>query len=261
MAGSIQQRREGAIAYVTFDNRERFNAMSHDMCSAAHQAFIEIAADPKVRAVVIEGAGEKAFIAGADISEFDTLRDTPEAQKKHAEILGGMNEALLNISVPVVARIRGWCLGGGMAVALCCDLRISSSNSRFGIPAAKLGLGYAYRPLEQLCEIVGHSNAREILFTGNKFSADEAFDMGLVNRVFADSKFDDEFLSYIENIAANAPLTLKAAKFTLNQFGRAREERDLETSNKMTQNCDQSDDFIEGRHAFMEKRKPVFNGR
>lgn len=261
MAGSIKTRREGSIAYVVFDNPDRFNAMSHGMCREAHKAFDDISADADIRAVVIEGAGEKAFISGADISEFDSMRNTPEAQKEHGEILNGMCDALMNINVPVIAKIRGWCLGGGLAVALCCDLRICSDNSRFGTPAAKLGLGYGFRQLDLMCATVGLSTAREILFTGNKYSADEALQMNLVNRVVALAEFDEYFASYIENISTNAPLTIKAAKFIIKEIGRDPAERDIEGCDAMTRMCDESQDFIEGRHAFIEKRKPDFKGR
>jgi enoyl-CoA hydratase len=253
-------RREGAVGYLIFNNPERHNAVSLEMWAAATRILEQFRTDDAVRVVVVTGAGGKAFISGADISKFGDERATEAAVAHYNETVATANRTFHEFPKPTIAMIRGYCIGGGLGLAVCCDLRICSDNSRFGIPAAKLGLGYGFLGIKRLTDLVGPSFAKEIFFTARQFDAEEARLMGLVNRVLPAEELDAYVRNYAETIAGNAPLTVNAVKFIVGESVKDPDKRDLARADALVQACFNSKDYVEGRTAFMEKRKPVFTG-
>jgi enoyl-CoA hydratase len=254
-------RKDGHIGYVIFNNPERHNAVSLDMWAATSQMLDAFAGDDDVRAVVITGAGGKSFVSGADISKFESERSSLEAVKHYNTIVARANETIAEFPKPTIAMIRGYCIGGGLGLAVCCDLRICSDNSKFGIPAAKLGLGYSYPGVKRLSDIVGPAFAKEIFFTARQFDAEEARVMGLVNRIVPADELEAYVKNYADTIANNAPLTVKAAKFIANETMRDESKRNPARCAELVEQCFKSSDYTEGRRAFMDKRKPAFTGR
>ena len=249
------------IGYLKLNQPEKHNAISYAMWGAIADVMEAFRDDDDVRVVVMSGEGGRAFSAGADISEFSTNRST-EAQIEAYESAGrAAYDAITNSPKPVIARIEGYCVGGGLAVALCADLRIATDDSRFGIPAAKLGLGYSHKSLRPLVDLVGPTRAKEILFTAKRFTASEARRMGLVNQVVTRADIDAFVEDYATTIAANAPLTVKACKTVVAELLKDPEDRDTELCDRMVDACFASGDYKEGRAAFMEKRAPRFTGR
>src|SRR5947209_10887986 len=253
-------RKEGKVGNVIFNNPERHNAVSLDMWARTTEILKDFAEDDDVRVVVITGAGGKSFVSGADISKFESERASLEATKVYNETVAKANASIYEFAKPTIAMIRGYCIGGGLGLAVCCDLRICSDNSKFGIPAAKLGLGYSYPGVKRLTDIVGPAFAKEIFFTARQFDAEEARVMGLVNRILPGEELEAYVKNYAETIANNAPLTVKAAKFIVNQATKDESKRDLARAAELVEACFKSNDYTEGRRAFMEKRKPAFTG-
>ena len=253
-------RKERSVGYMTFNNPERLNAVSLDMWEAAYEIMEDFRNDKNIRVVVITGAGGKAIVSGADISKFESERSNEEAIKRYNVIVEKANNAIYDFPKPTIAMIRGYCIGGGVGLAICCDLRIASDNSRFGVPAAKLGLGYGYSGIKRLADLVGPSFVKEIFYTARQFDAAEAHNMGLVNRVVAPDKLDAFVKDYAEMIGGNAPLTVNSVKFIANQTVVDESKRDLTRCADLVKRCFESKDYIEGRRAFMEKRKPAFTG-
>ncbi len=254
-------RKEGGVGYVIFNNPERHNAVSLEMWAATTEILEGFRDDADVRVVVITGAGGKSFVSGADISKFESERSSMEAVKHYNAVVGKANQTVYEFSKPTIAMIKGYCIGGGLGLALCCDMRIASDNSKFGVPAAKLGLGYSYPGLKRLVDVVGPAFAKEIFFTGRQFDAGEARDMGLINRVVPVDDLESFVRNYADIIAANAPLTLKSVKFIVGEAVKDESQRNLAHATELVENCFTSQDYIEGRRAFMEKRKPMFTGR
>ena len=252
-------KKDGAIGWMVFNNPERRNAVSVDMWQAVPTVLDDFAKDEGVRVVVLAGAGEKAFISGADISQFEKQRSNREQVQRYEDISEAALAKLAGFEKPVVAMIRGYCLGAGINVANSCDLRIAAEDARFGIPAGKMGLGYRASSMQKLVDHVGPAFAREIMLTARQFSAAEALHMGLVHRVVPVAELESFTKKYCEDIAANAPLTLRAAKRTIREV--SRREYDVELCRSWVRECFESEDYAEGRRAFMEKRKPQFRGR
>ena len=253
-------RKDGHVGYLIFNNPERHNAVSLDMWDATSRILETFAKDDDIRVVVITGAGGKSFVSGADISKFESERSSLEAVKNYNKIVARANESISEFPKPTIAMIRGYCIGGGLGLAVCCDLRICSDNSKFGIPAAKLGLGYSYPGVKRLSDVVGPSFAKEIFFTARQFDAEEARVMGLVNRIVPAEELETYVKNYADTIANNAPLTVKTAKFIANETMRDESKRNLARCAELVEQCFKSNDYTEGRKAFMEKRKPAFTG-
>jgi enoyl-CoA hydratase/carnithine racemase len=253
-------RKDGHIGYVIFNNPERRNAVSLEMWEATARILDEFDRDKDVRVVVLTGAGDKAFVSGADISRFEDERANEEAIVRYNQTVERANTAVYDFPKPTIAMIRGYCVGGGVGLALSCDLRICSDDSRFAVPAAKLGLGYPFHGLKKLVDVVGISFAKEIFYTARQFDAEEARVMGLVNRVVPASELDTYVKNYAQTIGENAPLTIATTKFTIGEVVKDEGKRDLAKSAAMVKQCFESKDYTEGRRAFMEKRKPVFTG-
>lgn len=253
--------KDGQIATIIFDHQARRNAMSIDMWRAIPLMLDEIEADDTMRVIVLKGAGSEAFVAGADISEFETHRATPEAVQAYEALTDAANGRLAQSPIPTIAMIRGFCIGGGLAIALSCDLRMATPQSIFAIPAAKLGLGYRHDGIRRLMNLVGPGFAREIFFSARQFSADEALAMGLINRIAEADGLEAQVQRLCGMIAANAPLTIRAAKQAMLEIDKTPGDFNSALCEQMVQACFASEDYREGRRAFMEKRRPQFQGR
>ena len=254
-------RKDGAIGWVIFNNPEKRNAMSLEMSEATAATMESYAKDPEVRVVIMRGQGDKAFISGADISQFKERRSNAEQVKAAEAISERTSKAIRECPKPVIAMIRGYCMGGGLGTAVVCDLRIASDDSRFGVPAAKLGVGYRFNGIRRLSEVVGPQFTAEIFYTGRQFSAQEALQMGLINRMLPAAELEKYVLDYAATLAGNAPLTIAAVKRSLIELRKDPADRDLDLCQRMVDACFASEDYVEGRNAFMEKRKPAFKGR
>lgn len=252
-------RKDGAIGWLEFNNPARRNAVSLAMWRAIPQVVAAFEVDPEVRVMILTGAGG-AFVAGADISEFDKERADAEAEAKYAAATGAAHQALGGFSKPSLAMIGGDCIGGGLAIALACDIRLAAENARFAIPAARLGLGYGFGAVKALIDLVGPATAKEILFTAGRVSAAEALRVGLINRVTTAERLEAETRAIAEAIAANAPLTLRAVKLAAREALRDPDKRRLSEVEAAVAACFDSADFKEGRTAFLAKRPPRFTG-
>lgn len=251
---------DGQIGWLIFNNPARHNALSLEMWQGIADVLRAFSSDPNVRIAIMRGAGGKAFVSGADISEFDQHRANADQKVTYGEVAGDANRELARFGKPLLALIEGYCIGGGLATALAADIRIATPDSRFGIPAAKLGLGYEYEGLAKLARIVGPSRARDIMFSARFMSAQEALAMGLINAIHERVDIEAEVLAYAHRIAGNAPLTVAAAKAAVNAFERGSQSDEVARVRQLVDGCFNSEDYKEGRRAFREKRTPDFRG-
>jgi len=254
-------RKEGAIGWIVFNQPQKLNAVSFEMWQALPVLLDQFAVDEEIRVVILRGEGDQAFISGADISQFGEKRSTTETVLEYNAASDRAGKALQGFPKPTLAMIRGYCIGGGVAVAVGCDLRIAADDTRYSIPAGKLGLGYRFAGVKRLADLVGPSFAAEIFYTARQFNAQEALQMGLVNRVVPAAELERYTMDYANTIAGNAPLTLASIKHSIIEWHKDPGERDPALAQKLVDACYSSEDYKEGRTAFMEKRKPVFKGR
>src|ERR1700720_1914479 len=260
MTDKMLSRNEGGNGFVTFNNPEKLNGVSLDMWEATKRILDDFVADNDIRVVVLTGAGGKAFVSGADISRFESERANLEGARSYGAKSEAAYASIYEFPKPTIAMIGGYCIGGGLGFGGCGGLRIATDNSRFAVPAAKLGLGYGYVGLKRLVDVVGPAFAKEIFYTARQFDAQEALTMGLVNRGVPSAELETSVKSITDMICANAPLTIKAVKYTVNEIVREDSKRDIPRTTEMVEKCFTSNDYNEGRSAFMEKRKPVFTG-
>jgi enoyl-CoA hydratase/carnithine racemase len=257
--GKLRVERDGPVGRLVLDNPERRNAIGADMWRAIVPAMAGFNADASIRCIVIRGEGTQAFAAGADNSEFEKNRSSEGDVKEYEAATSAAHVAIESSPKPVIALIHGFCVGGGLAVALSCDLRYADASSRFAVPAARLGLGYGVHGTGRLVATVGHAAAREIMFSARRYNADEALAMGLVNRVLPDAELDDYVRKVALELAANAPMTIAASKAVINAL--AEPNGDFSDAEAAVARCMKSEDYVEGRRAFMEKRAPDFKGK
>jgi enoyl-CoA hydratase/carnithine racemase len=260
MTEKIITEKSGEIARIIFNQPEKRNAVSLEMWQSVEAAVTRFAADPAVRILILAGAGGKAFVSGADISRFESERASEEAVAHYNASTKRVYDMVEAFPRPTIAQIDGFCVGGGVALALCCDLRICGQGSNFAIPAARLGLGYGFPGLKRLVDVVGPAFAKEMFFTARRFDAGEARAMGLVNRVVEDGKVADAATETARMIAANAPLTVASVKYVVGQVLAPESARNLAECEARVKACFDSADYVEGRRAFLEKRKPAFMG-
>ncbi len=261
LTGRLIAETQGPVGWLTFNNPARRNAISIDMWEAIPQVLDRFEQDANVRVIVLKGEGDKAFVSGADVSQYEKQRSTTEGIQHYEEIAGRVQERFQGCDKTVVAMIRGYCLGAGINIALTCDLRVAAEDARLGVPAAKLGLGYRASSLKNLVDTVGPAYAREVLLTARQVTASEAKQMGLVHRVAPVAELEAQVLDYCATISGNAPLTIRASKRIVRELAKSSTAFDAQACAALVKECFESQDYIEGRRAFMEKRKPVFQGK
>ena len=251
----------GSIGWLIWDNQSKMNALSPGMYEDAQEVIDTFMATDAIKVVVMRGAGRRAFISGADISSFNKTRSNPEAAAAAREAPIKLRRTLIDMDKPLIAMIYGYCLGGGMGMALNADMRFAASDAQFSVPAAHRGIAYAPEGLKQLVDLVGPSAAKDIMFSARRLKAEEALRIGLINRIVDAEDLEKETIAYAEVLAANAPLSMKASKYFINQLGLEEAHRDNARMDAMQRAAEKSDDFKEATQSFMEKRKPVFTGR
>ena len=252
---------ENGIGWMTFNNPERHNALTYEMRLAILDILERFENDDKVRVIVMKGAGEKSFVSGADISQFDSKRATPEQQAEYERVSTAVQQRYMSLAKPLIAMIQGFCLGGGLQTALSADLRIASEDAQFGVPAGRLGIAYPASSIRRLIEAVGAPCAKEIMFTARRYPAADALRMGLVNQVVPRGDLETTVREMASTIAANAPLSELSSKLTVEQIAKDPAERDMGLVKAGIDRAMGSADFIEGRRAFMEKRKAQWTGK
>jgi enoyl-CoA hydratase len=252
---------DASTLHIRFNNTAKHNALSVDMWEAVPPLLELAQGDDRVRLVVFSGAGEKAFVSGADITQFEDMRAAREAVGRYEAMAEQTLMAIHDFPKPTLARIRGYCIGGGVNVAISCDIRIASSDSVFAIPAARLGLGYRYSAMKNLVDLIGPGAAKDLFFTARRIDAAEAGALGLVSRICAPEALDALLGEYTAALAENAPLTVAAGKAITREILKPSPELDMALCASLIRGCFESADYTEGRTAFMQKRKPVFTGR
>ncbi|NML42234.1 enoyl-CoA hydratase [Ramlibacter sp. G-1-2-2] len=257
----VQSWLDGRTLQIRFDNPARHNALSVDMWEAVPPLLAAARDDDRVRLVVFSGAGGKAFVSGADISQFEDMRAAREAVSRYESMAETTLQGIAEFPKPTLACIRGWCIGGGVNVAIACDLRIAATDAVFSVPAARLGLGYRYSAMKNLVDLVGPGAAKDLFFTARRVGAEEAKALGLVNRIAPPEELDALLGEYQQAMADNAPLTIMAAKAITREILKPSPDQDTALCASLIRGCFESADYAEGRTAFMQKRKPVFTGR
>ncbi|MDH5751654.1 MAG: enoyl-CoA hydratase [Deltaproteobacteria bacterium] len=258
--GEMLARKEGPLGWIIFSNPQRRNAVSNAMWEQIPGLIAEFEQDSEVRVILLRGEGDQAFVSGADIMEFDQMRSNAKIAESYDAKVGAAVDAISNAAKPTIAMIHGWCMGGGVAIAMGCDLRMASDTARFGIPAARLGVGYSPRGIAQMLELVGPAYTREIFYTARIFSAEEFLQMGMLNTLFPRKKLEAQVKTQALSIAANAPLSVQAIGLAIRELLKEPSRQDMKAVKKAMDTCFDSEDFKEGRRAFLEKRLPVFKG-
>ncbi|PSC03555.1 enoyl-CoA hydratase [Alsobacter soli] len=257
---TIRYHARNGVAELVIDNPARRNAMTLGMWRMLPELVARAEADRDVRVIVLAGAGDRAFCAGADISQFGQARDSEASVAAYDEAVAAGDAALVGASLPTVAAIRGACFGGGMGLAMACDLRFAATGSRFRVPAARLGLGYSFKGVRTLVQKLGFTVAADVMLSARIIEAEEAAALRILNQVWPAERFEEELAGRIGMIAGNAPLTLRAAKRALAELARPEAEQNSQAVADLVEACFRSADYREGQAAFREKREPVFRG-
>ena len=259
----MKAEKKDGIGWITFNNPARRNALGYAMRESILEIINDFENDPEVRVIVMQGAGDKAFVSGSDISEFAEKRATPEQREVYDALSTKVNEAFANIQKPLIAMIRGFCMGAGVGTALHADIRVAAEGSQFGVPAAKLALwAIPSENMKKIIDLVGPAKTKEIVFTGRRYSGEEALAMGLINQLVPADDLDEVVHELATTIAVQTrPLTILATKVIVAEAAKDPGDRDVAYCDELVENCMLSDDFKEGRTAFMEKRPPVFKGK
>ena len=258
MTDLVLLERQGEIAKVTLNQPAKLNAVNNEMWTRLREIFVELDADEGLRCVIMAGAGERAVSVGADISEFEQNRNSVEKARSYHERTHAAMQTIIGCRHPVIAQIRGLCVGGGLELATTCDLRICGAGARFGIPVKRLGLVVSYTELKPLLDLIGPANALEILLEGRIHDADDALRMGLVNRVVPDEEVEHEVFASAMRIAEGAPLVARWHKKFTRRLLQAEPLRDEEMDESF--HCFETEDFRAGYQAFLAKTKPEFQG-
>jgi enoyl-CoA hydratase len=259
--GTMTATVDGAIGWMAFDNPDKRNAVSAAMWEAIPALFDRFEADPAVRVIVLRGAGDKAFVAGLDISQFEEKFSAEEVQKRHSALTAAAQARIAGAAKPTIAMINGFCIGAGVQIAANCDLRIAADTAKLAVTAAKMGLGYPPQGVKRLLDLIGPARVHDLFFTARQIAAAEARDMGLVNQVVAAAELEAAVRATAETVAANAPLSIKAVRDMVREFQKAPGNVDRKVLEAVNRACLTSSDYAEGRRAFTEKRKPVFTGK
>jgi enoyl-CoA hydratase/carnithine racemase len=257
----MRAEKDGNIGHLIFNNPARHNAVSLEMWEAGKEILDDFLADEEIRVIVLSGAGDRAFVSGADISKFETERGTQEAIAHYNTRVKWIYNDIHRLPKPTIAMINGYCIGGGLALSVACDLRFCSAKSKFGLPAARLGLGYPIDGLKRLVDTVGPGATKDIIFSARRLDAEEALAIGLVQKIVPEAELRDFVTDYARTVAKNAPLTVKASKLIIGEAMKDGAERDLDLCQRLVDDCFASADYVEGRRAFTEKREPQFQGR
>jgi enoyl-CoA hydratase len=252
---------EPPLGWMIVNRPHMRNALNFRAWQRIIEAVGELKADPDVRVIIMRGVTPEAFISGADISEFPSHRANAEQARLYRSAPGDATNALVTCPKPIIAMIAGICIGGGLQVALSCDIRIAARGTRFGIPAARLGLAYPLDGVLSLAQVAGPANARDILMSARIFDAEEALRMGLVTRIVEPAELESNVRDYATRMASNAPLTMAAAKATIREGLKDGVDRDTRQIAGLVSQCFDSEDYKEGVSAFLEKRPPRFKGR
>jgi enoyl-CoA hydratase/carnithine racemase len=255
LVAGVQQTENGAIGHLRFNFPKKHNVIDLEGWQAIATVMTELAAIDNMRLIILRGIGGRAFVAGADISQFDEVLNGVEGSDFDRATIGAF-DAVADCPIPTLAAIEGYCIGGGLGLAAACDLRLAREDASFGVPAGKLGLAYPANATRQLARAIGPAQAKRILFTAAPISAADAYDIGLVQAVSNGDIFDKMLAEWVAQISANAPMSLQSSKFILDN-----PQADNEVIKKRLADCLASADYKEGRTAFMEKRKPVFKGQ
>lgn len=258
--GKLQVWRAQGVVAIIFDNPDKLNAMTLSMWQALGDVCTALATDESVKVLTLEGSGDRAFVVGADISEFGETRNNAESAAIYGAAVERAERAVEDMPVPTLALLRGYCIGGGLGIAMRCDLRLARDDTRFAITPAKLGLGYGFDGVASLFQRLGHATSADMLFSGRKLGADEALAKGVCDLVFPAESFDADCASYTGQLARNAPLTIRAAKEALRTFAKPEAQQDRSVVDEMVRACFDSADYAEGQCAFTEKRPPDFKG-
>jgi len=261
MSGSVDLVKKDQVAYLYLNNPAKKNAISAEMWEELAAKARELSKDDHIRAAILRGHGMSAFAAGADISQFESRRSANSGGSTYDELTESAIAAVKAIPAPVIALIHGYCLGGGISLALACDLRFSSNDATFAIPAARLGISYPTPAIERLVGLIGASNAKYLLYSAKKIGAQSAKEIHLVDKVFKQEELDEEVETFVGSLIDNAPLSLKAAKFIVDQCSLEYAVRDVEKIHEVARRCFESEDYKEGVRAFMASKKPTFVGK